>query len=117
MRHAVVGRNLSRRPGHRLALRRNLAAELIKRERITTTEAKAKEVRGLAEQIITRCKAGTVHDRRVALSLVPNTAAVKKAFAELASRYAERKGGYTRIMKLGPRQGDAAPMVVLELVP
>ena len=117
MRHAVAGRRLGRRSEHRIALYRNLVASLLNNEGIKTTEAKAKEVRSLAEHVITKAKAGTLADRRQALSFVQDEAAVSKAFNELALRFAERRGGYTRITKLGPRKGDAAPMVLLELVP
>jgi large subunit ribosomal protein L17 len=114
--HRVSGRNLSRRKDQRQALLRGLTAELIQHERIVTTLAKAKETRVEAEKLITHGKKGTLHHRRLALSQVPNKSVVKKVFDELAGRYTERPGGYTRITKLGPRQGDAAPMAVIELV-
>ena len=117
MRHAKAGRTLGRRTEHRLALFHNLVADLIKKERIKTTEAKAKEVRGQAEKVITYGKKGSLHHRRLAFAFVSDKAAVAKVFDELAERYAQRPGGYTRIMRLGPRKGDAAPMVLLELVP
>ena len=100
-----------------MALYRNLVADLVKKEGVRTTEAKAKEVRRLAEQVITRGKKGTVHDRRNVVAFVTDKEAVRKVFDELASRYADRPGGYTRVTKLGPRKGDAAPMALLELVP
>jgi large subunit ribosomal protein L17 len=116
MRHKVAGRRLSRSSSHRRALFRNLVTDLLNYEKINTTEAKAKEVRSLTEQMITLGKAGGLHARRQALSFIFNEKVVDKVFAEFASRYAERPGGYTRITKMGPRLGDGAPMVQLELV-
>jgi len=95
---------------------RGLVTALITHERITTTLAKAKETRIAAEKLITHGKKGSLHHRRLALAQVPNKKVVEKVFDEVAPRYAERQGGYTRIVKLGPRQGDAAPMAVIELV-
>jgi large subunit ribosomal protein L17 len=97
-------------------LLRGLTSELVQHERITTTLAKAKETRVVAEKLITHGKKGTLHHRRLALSQVPNKKVVKKVFDDLSQRYAERPGGYTRIIKLGPRQGDGAQMAVIELV-
>lgn len=114
--HRVAGRKLSRYKDQRKALLRGLTVDLIRHERITTTLAKAKETRIIAEKLITHGKKGSLHHRRVALSQVPNKAAVAKVFDELGPRYAERPGGYTRIVKLGPRQGDGASMAVIELV-
>jgi large subunit ribosomal protein L17 len=114
--HRVAGRKLSRDKDQRVALLRGLTAELVQHERITTTLAKAKETRVVAEKLITHGKKGTLHHRRLALSQVPNKKVVEKVFDELAPRYAQRPGGYTRITKLGPRQGDGAPMAVIELV-
>ena len=114
--HRVAGRKLSRYKDQRKALLRGLTADLIQHERITTTLAKAKETRVMTEKIITHGKKGTLHNRRVALSKLPNKKAVTKVFDELGPRYAERPGGYTRIIKLGPRQGDGAYMAVIELV-
>ena len=116
MRHGVAGRRLSRSSSHRRALFRNLVTDLLNYEKINTTEAKAKEVRSLAERMITLGKTGGLHSRRQALSFMFNEKAVDKVFSELASRYAERSGGYTRITKMGPRLGDGAPIVQLELV-
>ncbi len=116
MRHKVAGRKLGRATGHRRAMYRNLVTDLLDYEKITTTEAKAKEVRGLAEKMITLGKGGGLHSRRRALSFVFDKKVAEKVFAELALRYAERPGGYTRITKLGPRLGDGAAMVQLELV-
>ena len=116
MRHKVAGRKLGRDTGHRKALYRNLVTDLLSYEKITTTEAKAKEVRGLAEKMITLAKEGKLHSRRQTMSFILNKKIAEKAFTELAPRYAERLGGYTRITKLGPRLGDGAAMVQLELV-
>ena len=116
MRHKVSGRKLGRSSGHRRAMYRNLVTDLLNYGKITTTEAKAKEVRGLAEKMITLAKEGGLHSRRQALSFILDKKVTEKAFAELAPRYAERPGGYTRIAKLGPRLGDGAAMVQLELV-
>jgi len=116
MRHRVAGRRLGRSSGHRKAMYRNLVTDLLGYEKITTTEAKAKEVRGLAEKMITLGKEGGLSSRRQALSFIFNKKVVEKVFDELAPRYAERPGGYTRISKLGPRLGDGATMVQLELV-
>ena len=95
---------------------RNLVTDLLNYEKITTTEAKAKEVRGLAEKMITLGKDGKLHSRRQASSFIIDKKVAEKVFTDLAPRYAERPGGYTRIIKLGPRLGDGAPMVKLELV-
>ena len=116
MRHRVAGKKLGRATGHRRAMYRNLVTDLLRYGKITTTEAKAKEVRGLAEKIITLGKEGGLHSRRQALSFILDKKVADKVFAELAPRYAERPGGYTRITKLGPRLGDGAAMVQLELV-
>jgi len=95
---------------------RNLVTDLLGYEKITTTEAKAKEVRGLAEKMIALGKEGNLHSRRQALSFIIDKKVAEKVFTELAPRYAERPGGYTRTTKLGSRQGDGAPVVQLELV-
>ncbi|MEX2599131.1 MAG: 50S ribosomal protein L17 [Dehalococcoidia bacterium] len=116
MRHRVEGRSLGRRTEHRAALLQNLVAQLIKHERITTTEAKAREARKLAERVITKGRGGSVHERRLAMALLTDKHAVSKLFDELGPRYAERPGGYTRMLKLGPRKGDSAAMALLELV-
>ena len=116
MRHKVAGRKLGRDTGHRRAMYRNLVTDLLGYEKITTTEAKAKEVRGLAEKMITLGKEGGLHSRHQALSFIIDKKITEKVFTELAPRYAERPGGYTRITKLGPRLGDGAAMVQLELV-
>jgi len=95
---------------------RNLVTDLLRYERITTTEAKAKEARGLADKMITLGKEGSLHSRRQALAFITDKKVLDKLFTELAPRYADRNGGYTRIMKLGPRLGDGAAMVKLDLV-
>ncbi|MCS6994119.1 MAG: 50S ribosomal protein L17 [Anaerolineales bacterium] len=125
MRHQVAGYKLGRSKGARIALRRNLIKQLFTHERITTTRAKAESVRGEAERIITIARnsaqtddaARKVHARRlVAARLGGGSEVVKKVFDDIAPRFASRNGGYTRMLKLGPRQGDAAEMVMLELV-
>ena len=116
MRHRIAGTQLGRSTSHRRALYRNLVTDLLNYEKIITTEAKAKEVRSLAEKMITLGKGGELHHRRQALSFVIDKSVVDKLFSALAPRFAERPGGYTRIVKLGPRIGDGAPMVQLELV-
>ena len=116
MRHRVAGRKLSRPTGHRMAMYYNLTTELLKYEKIITTEAKAKEARGIAEKIITLGKVGSLHARRQTLAMISDEKVAGKVFDELVPRYASRTGGYTRILKLGPRRGDSAPMVQLELV-
>lgn len=116
MRHRVAGRHLKRSSGHRRALFRNLITELFRHKKIRTTEAKAKAIRGEAEKLITLAKRGDLHARRQALRTVTDAQVVKALFEEIAPRYRERPGGCTRLVKLGPRQGDAAPMVILELI-
>ncbi len=116
MRHNVAGRKLSRPTAQRWALYRNLVADLVKYEKITTTEAKAKEIRSLAEKMITLGKEGSLASRRRALAFVTDTKLIEKIFTELAPRYAERAGGYTRIVKLGRRVGDGARLAQIEMV-
>ena len=126
MRHRVAGKKLSRSSGHRTALRRNLVTELFRHERIRTTRAKAEAIRGQAEKMVTLAKHGLqageddptreVHARRLAAGRLNDPAIVQKLFDEIAPRYSERPGGYTRMLKLGMRKGDAAQMVLLELV-
>ncbi len=116
MAHRVDGRKLGRATDHRLALFRNLVTDLLKHERIITTEAKAHEVRGLAEKMITLGKKGDLHARRQAIEFVYDRKIVDKLFDDLAPRYANRPGGYSRMVKIGPRQGDGARMAQLELV-
>jgi len=117
MRHGLSGRKLGRPSPHRMLMYRNMVTDLLQNESIRTTEPKAKEVRKIAEKVITYGKKGTLHDRRQALSVVFDTTVVKKVFQDLSERYKERNGGYTRIIKLGPRQGDMASMAILELLP
>lgn len=116
MRHRKAGKKLGRVTAHRWALFRNLLVALFTHERITTTEAKAKAVRGLAEQMIALAKRESLHARRQVLALMPDPALVKKLFDGVAARSAGRHGGYTRIIKVGRRPGDNAPLVLLELV-
>lgn len=116
MAHRVAGRKLGRATDHRLALFRNLTTDLLKYEKIITTEAKAKEVRGFAERMITLGKKGDLHARRRALGFIYDKKVVEKVFDELAPRYTGRPGGYTRIVKVEPRPGDGAKMAQLSLV-
>ena len=116
MRHRRAGKKLGRDSAHRKALYSNLAGALIEHGRIKTTVAKAKAVKPFAEQMITLGKRGDLHARRLALAELRSQDIVHQLFAEVAPRFADRPGGYTRIVKLGPRQGDAAEMVYLELV-
>ena len=116
MRHRKDGFKLGRLTQHRWAMFRNLLVALFRHERITTTEAKAKAVRGLAEHMVTLAKRENLHARRQVLSMVPDGEVVGTLFDTIAARFSDRSGGYTRIIKLGPRPGDNAPMVLLELV-
>jgi large subunit ribosomal protein L17 len=124
MRHRVKGQRLNRSMGHRNAMRRNLISELFRHERIRTTRAKAAAVRGAAEKLITLAKHGnaveevseSVHARRLAAARLNDPEIVKKLFDDIAPRYVDRPGGYTRMLKISPRVGDAAEMVLLELV-
>lgn len=116
MRHRKKGRYLGRNTKHRRALFRNLVTSLLEHERIETTEAKAKEVRGFAERMITLGKAGTLHARRRALNFIRKKGIVSKLFDDVAGRFHARQGGYTRIIPTRRRPGDAAEMVALELV-
>jgi len=116
LRHRIAGRKLGRPTAHRWALYRNLVADLVKYEKIVTTEAKAKEIRGLAEKVITLGKEGSLASRRRALAFVTDKKLVDKIFGELAPRYMERPGGYTRIIKVGRRVGDGARLAQVEMV-
>jgi large subunit ribosomal protein L17 len=116
VRHRKSGRQLGRNSKHRHALFRNLVTSLLEHERIETTEAKAKEIRGLAEKMITLGKSGTLHARRQALSFIRQKNIVSKLFDDVAGRFSSRSGGYTRIIPTRRRPGDAAEMVALELV-
>ena len=117
MRHGVAGRKFSRPTGHRVLMYRTQVTDLIRHERIHTTEAKAKELRGMVEKVITLGKKGTLSHRRQALSFVTDEKVVRKVFDDLAPRYANRAGGYTRLVKTENRKGDGAPMALLELMP
>jgi len=116
MRHLKAGRRLSRTTEHRQAMLRNLVTALLEHERVETTRAKAKEARQMAEKIITLARRGDLHARRQALALVRTKKTVAKLFGELRERYLDRPGGYTRIIPLGVRVGDGAPVAILELV-
>ena len=116
MNHKNGFNPLSRTTAHRRAMSRNMVTSLFRFERITTTSAKAKEVRKAAEKLITRSKVDTVHNRRIAAKFIQDEKILNKLFTELGPRMKDRNGGYTRILKIGFRQGDAADMVILELV-
>ena len=116
MRHRVGGRKLQRTASHRTALFRNQAAALIKHEQITTTTAKAKELRPYVEKLITLAKRGGLSNRRLAMSRLMDDTQLVKLFDVLAERYKDRNGGYTRVIKAGIRASDAAPMAIIELV-
>ena len=116
MRHKYGGRKLNRTSSHRRALLRNMSAALIKHEQITTTLAKARELRPYAEKLITLAKRGGLSNRRLAHARLLDDAQLVKLFDVLAARYADRQGGYTRVIKAGIRASDAAPMAVIELV-
>ncbi len=116
MRHNKSGRRLGRTTSHRIAMFRNMVTSLLNHERIVTTDAKAKEIRSVAEKMITLGKRGDLHAQRQAAAYIREKSVVTKLFATLAPRYKERAGGYTRIIKLGQRQGDAASLSVIELV-
>ena len=116
MRHRVHGRKFGREKGHRDAMLKNLVISLVDKERITTTLAKAKEMRSLTERMITYGKKGSVHHRRLAFRVLNDKTLVKKLFDDIAPRFEDRNGGYTRILKKGFRKGDCAPMAIIELV-
>ena len=116
MRHGKSGRKLGRTSSHRKAMFRNMVTSLFEHERIVTTEKKAKELRPIAEKMITLAKRGDLHARRQALSYIQSKDVVAKLFDEIQSQFTDRQGGYTRIIKTGNRQGDAAPMAIIELV-
>jgi len=116
MRHLKSGRKLSRRKEHRKAMLANLAVSLIKNGKVYTTDAKAKEVRPFVEKMLTFAKRGDLHARRIVLSRLKNTMAAKKLFDEIGPQYINRFGGYTRIVKLGFRQGDNSPISLIEFV-
>ncbi|NKB49546.1 MAG: 50S ribosomal protein L17 [Alphaproteobacteria bacterium] len=116
MRHRMSGRKLNRTSSHRKAMFSNMAAALIKHEQITTTVPKAKDLRGIVERLITLGKRGDLHARRRAISILRDPVLVDKLFTTLAERYADRPGGYTRVLKAGYRYGDSAPRGIIELV-
>lgn len=114
MRHNLAHRRLGRTTAHRASLFRNMLSALVSRDRIETTLSKARELRPLADKLITIAKKGTIPSRRHAFSLLRDDTSVKKLFSTLVDRYRDRNGGYTRILKLGNRHGDSAPMAILE---
>ena len=116
MRHGMSGRKLNRTSAHRKAMFANMVNALIKHEQIKTTLPKAKDLRPIAEKIITLGKSGTLHDRRRAFAILRDEAVVAKLFSVIAERYKNRQGGYTRVLKAGFRYGDCAPMAYIELV-
>lgn len=116
MRHRKKGRHLSRTPSHRKATLRNMATALFRHERIETTTAKAKELRPYAERLVTLAKRGDIHARRQAARKISDREVLGKLFDEIGPRFADRPGGYTRVLKLGFRKGDAADMALIELV-
>lgn len=116
MRHNKAGRRLGRTTSHRIAMFRNMVTSFLMHEKITTTDAKAKEIRPIAEKMISLGKRGDLHARRQAAAYIRDPKTVAKLFTEIAPRYADRPGGYTRIIKLGIRPGDAAPVSIIQLV-
>jgi len=116
MRHLVSGRKLNRSASHRRAMLSNLAVSILDKERVTTTLAKAKEVRGVVERMITYGKKGDLHARRLAACRINDETVLKKLFDDIAPGYKERNGGYTRVLKTEDRKGDCAPMAIIELV-
>ncbi len=116
MRHNIMGRKLGRNTKHRKALYRNLATELFRHNRIKTTEAKAKAIQPIAEKLVTLARRGDLHARRQAAQDITDSAILQKLFDEIGPNVADRTGGYTRIYKLGPRQGDGAKVALIELV-
>ena len=116
MRHVKTGRRLGRKTSHRIAMFRNMVTSFFNHEKITTTDSKAKELRPIAEKLITLAKRGDLHARRLAASYIRDTKTVAKLFTQIAPRYQERDGGYTRIIKLGLRPGDNAEISIIELV-
>lgn len=116
MRHKLAGRRLGRTTSHRMAMFRNMVTSLFEHERIVTTAEKAKELRPIAEKMITLGKRGDLHARRQALSFIRSEDVVEKLFTVIKDKFSDRKGGYTRILKTGVRKGDAAGMAIIELV-
>lgn len=117
MRHLNKGRNLSRSTSHRKALLRNMATSLFEHGKMETTEAKAKELRGVADRLVTLAKQNTLHAKRLAAGFIRTRDVLVKLFDEIAPGFSERHGGYTRIIKTRTRHGDAAPMAIIELMP
>ncbi|OGR18468.1 MAG: 50S ribosomal protein L17 [Desulfobacterales bacterium GWB2_56_26] len=116
MRHRKAGKRLGRTSSHRMAMFRNMVTSLFEHERIVTTTEKAKEVRPIAEKLITLAKKGDLHARRQALSFIRSKSVVEKLFTDIKEKFLERNGGYTRILQTGVRKGDAASMAIIELV-
>ncbi|TKB23417.1 50S ribosomal protein L17 [Desulfopila sp. IMCC35006] len=116
MRHKLAGRRLGRTTSHRMAMFRNMVTSLFEHERIVTTAEKAKELRPIAEKMITLAKKNDLHARRQALSFIRSKDVVEKLFTDIKDKFSDRKGGYTRILKTGIRKGDAAGMAIIELV-
>ena len=116
MRHRVAGRKLGRVTSHKLAMMRNLSTALFERDRIRTTLVKAKELRPFAEKLVTLSKKGGLHRRRLAARQIQDPKVLRRLFDDISPRYLDRPGGYTRILKLGPRKGDGAEMALIELV-
>lgn len=116
MKHRVGYNRLGRKPAHRKSLHRNMVSSLFKHERIRTTKAKAREIRRTAEKMITRAKVDSVHNRRMVARDIKDEAILAKLFTDIAPRFVKRPGGYTRMLKIGQRNGDASEMVLLELV-
>ena len=116
MRHKLSGRRLGRTTSHRMAMFRNMATSLFEHERIVTTAEKAKELRPIAEKMITLAKKNDLHARRQALSFIRSKDVVEKLFTDIKDKFSDRKGGYTRILKTGVRKGDCAGMAIIELV-
>lgn len=116
MRHRVSGRRFDRSDGHRMMMYRTLVTDLLKHGHVRTTAAKAREVKPMAEKMVTLGKAGSLHARRQAAAFITESAVVRSVFDDLADRYRDRPGGYTRLIKLGPRKGDASEMALLQLV-
>lgn len=116
MRHGIKGKKIGSDEKHRKALLRNLAKQLFEHEKIKTTDTKAKELRPYAEKLITMSKKNDLNSRRLVIAELSSKDIVHKMFTEIAEKYKERDGGYTKIIKIGPRQGDAAPIVQIELV-
>ena len=116
MRHKIAGRKLGRTTSHRLAMFRNMVTSLFEHERIVTTQQKAKEIRPIAEKMITLAKRGDLHARRQALAFIRSKDVVEKLFTDIKDRFSDRNGGYTRVLQTGVRKGDAASMAIIELV-